>query len=154
VDRVAENRYQQLPTVILLDDVDGVHRDAMTHLVRLIRQDHSAESTLTVALALDKPALKHLERRLVELSDLRIDLEPWEADDTLRFLSNSLAKAGSDRCVFADSAASRLHELSRGLPRQVSHLAELSLLAGAGRKLPQIDVATVESVYQELHLQV
>jgi hypothetical protein len=40
--------------------------------------------------------------------------------------------------------------LAEGVPRRVNQLADLSLLAGAGRELGQIDTETVESVYQEL----
>jgi type II secretory pathway predicted ATPase ExeA len=44
----------------------------------------------------------------------------------------------------------RLHELAHGIPRRVSQLADLALLAGAGRNLDQIDAEVVETVYQEL----
>ncbi len=152
MDRIAENRYQQLPTVILLDDVGEANPEVLTHIVRLVNHDLSAESYLTVVLAADPQAQKQLGRRLLELSELRIDLDSWEPDDTLHYLQDSLAKAGSQRPVFAAEAATRLHELTHGVPRQVSNLAEMALLAGAGRQLPEIDAATVESVYEELVL--
>lgn len=153
VDRVAENQYQRMPTIVLLDDVEEAAPEVLTWLTRLVRHDLAAESTLTTVLALDPRWLPRLGRRILELVDLRIDLELWEPDDTRHFLRHSLCKAGAQRPVFADSAASRLHELSRGVPRQVNHLAELALLAGAGQELEQIDAATIESVYAELALQ-
>jgi type II secretory pathway predicted ATPase ExeA len=151
-DRLTENQYQQLSTVVLLDDADEVDRDLLGHLVRLVRHDPRAESALTVVLALDPQALPRLGRRLWELAELRIDLERWSPEDTQRYLCASLAKAGASHTVFAADAASRLHQLARGVPRQVSNLAQLALLAGAGEQLPQIDAATVQSVYDELAL--
>ena len=150
VDRLAENRYQQLPTVILLDDADEVGADVFGHITRLLHQDFARQSSLTVVLASDPTRLERLGRRILELSELRIELEPWDSEDTLKYLQSALRIAGSNQDVFDAQAASRLHELTQGVPRQVSYLAELALLAGAGRELPQIDAATVDSVHEEL----
>jgi general secretion pathway protein A len=149
-DRVAENRYQQIPTVVLFDDVDEAHSELLGHIVRLVRHDAAAQSSLTVVLALNPRSLARLGRRVLELAELRIDLEPWGPEDTQRYLHDCLAKAGARQAVFASEAAARLHQLARGVPRQVSNLAELAMLAGAGEHLPQIDAATVQSVYDEL----
>lgn len=150
VDRVAENRYQRVPTVILLDDADDASSEALAYVTRLIRQDTSADLGLTVVLATDPRRLLHLGRRLVDAVDLQIELESWEPADTSAYLETSLARAGAEQALFDGAATERLHELAQGVPRRISHLAELSLLAGAGRGLPRIDVATVESAYREL----
>ena len=65
------------------------------------------------------------------------------------FLSSSLAEVGRQSSVFADPAVARLHELSHGIPRRVTQLADLALLAAAGEQLQQIDAEVVESVFQE-----
>jgi general secretion pathway protein A len=149
-DRVTENRYQQVPTVVLFDDADEATPETLSHVVRLVRHDPSAESSLTTILAANPEMLRRLGRRVLELAELRIDLELWDGDDTRRYLAHSLTKAGSNRPLFAEDAAERMHALTRGIPRQVSHLAEMALLAGAGQQLAQVDAATVESVYAEL----
>ncbi len=149
-DRVAENRYQQIPTVVLFDDVDEASSELLGHIVRLVRHDAAAQSSLTVVLALPPRCLARLGRRLLELAELRIDLEPWGPEDTQQYLDDCLSKAGARPAVFGSDAAARLHQLARGVPRQVSNLAELALLAGAGEHLGQIDAATVQAVYDEL----
>ncbi|MFO7907042.1 MAG: ExeA family protein [Planctomycetota bacterium] len=151
-DCMTANRYQRLSTVILLDDVDEATPEVLTHLVRLVRHEPSAESSLTIVLAADSRAETCLGRRILELVELRSELECWAPDDTISYLRGSLQRAGTTRPVFAEDAASRLHELTRGVPRQVSNLAEMALVAGAGRHLEQIDADTVESAYNELVL--
>jgi general secretion pathway protein A len=84
------------------------------------------------------------------MSDLRIELETWDPEDTLDFLTASLAKAGNSGEVFDPNAASRVHELTQGVPRKVSNLAELALVAGAGQQLKSIDAATIDAVFEEL----
>ena len=91
-----------------------------------------------------------LGRQLLELAELRIDVVPWEQSDTEDFLNSSLVHAGRQSPTFADPAVALIHQLSGGIPRRITQLADLALLAGAGAELQQIDAETVESVYHEL----
>ncbi|MBN2580400.1 MAG: AAA family ATPase [Pirellulales bacterium] len=149
-DRLLAHRWQQLDTVFLLDDAEGVSDPVTVALLRLMQFDESPESRLTVVLAGRQERLTPLSRRLGELTELRIDLEPWEQPDTEKFLNHSLHQAGQSAPLFSESAMARLHALTDGNPRRVSRLAELTLVAGAGEELNQIDADVVESVSREL----
>jgi general secretion pathway protein A len=150
-DRLIEYRYQQLDAVVLLDDADQADRQVLQHVTRLARFNPSPETRLTLVLAgRNNEGMSKLGERLLDLAELRIDVEPWEPADTGDFLNALLAQAGRQSPVFDGPAVARLHELSHGIPRRVSQLADLALLAGAGQQLQQIDAAVVEEVYQEL----
>jgi general secretion pathway protein A len=149
-DRLSEFRYQRLGAVALLDDADQDDTHVLQHVTRLARFDPSPETRLTLVLAGHNERMAKLGEPLRELVDLRIEVEPWEAADTKEFLDERLAQAGGRSPVFADEAVARLHELAHGIPRRVSRLADLALLAGAGQDLQQIDAGVVEEVYQEL----
>ena len=149
LDRLVENRYQQLDTVMLLDDADGATPQVLDHLSRLAQLDESAARLTIVLAATGFPSVR-LPHRLVELAELRCDLDPWEPADTVGHVTMALDQAGSSKPIFTDEAIEHLHDLSGGVPRHVNRLANLALLAGAGRKLSQIDVETVESAYHEL----
>lgn len=149
-DRIAENRYQQLETVILLDDADETSSEVLDQVARLALCDTSPNARLTIVLAGNVSEVGRLGNRLLELAELRIDIEPWEQRDTVDYLVSSLAAAGRKAPAFHDAAMHRLHQLCEGVPRRVNQLANLALLAGAGRGLSQIDADTVDSAYQEL----
>jgi len=149
-DRLIEYRYEQLDTIILLDDADRAAAPVLDLATRLAQHDHSPAARLTIVLAGQRERMSRIGDRLLELAELRIDLDPWERADTEAFLSSSLAQAGRQSSVFADPAVARLHELSRGIPRRVSRLADLALVAAAGEELQQIDAEVVESVFHEL----
>ncbi len=154
-DRLTENRYQQLKTVVLFDDAGEASDEVMACITRLVHHHSSVESPLTTVLAAAPHQLSRISPRMLQACSLRIELEPWSEEETRDFLMTSLARAGfsaSDArpTVFEPGAASRLFQLSAGLPRKASHLAELSLLAGAGKRLEQVDRATVESAFEEL----
>jgi general secretion pathway protein A len=149
-DRLTEYRYQQAAVVALFDDADQADPHVLTHVNRLTRYDTSSELRLTVVLAGRPEGIKRLDAHLLDLVELRIDVEPWEQADTQQFLTASLAQAGRQSPLFAELAVAKLHELAHGIPRRVSQLADLALLAGAGQNLQQIDASVVESAYQEL----
>jgi general secretion pathway protein A len=149
-DRLREFYYQKLDTVVLLDDADSATNQVLVQVARLARHDSSGDARLTLVLAGQRENMGRLGDQLLDLTELRIDLEPWDQADTANFIKKSLVQAGRKSPVFSDSAIDRLQELTHGIPRRAAQIADLSLLAGAGANLQQIDAAVVESVYQEL----
>ena len=149
-DRLVENRCQRLDTVILLDDADQALPEALQVVARLAQQDPSAEARLTMILAAQTGRAAALGSRLLELADLRIDLDPWEAIDTQSYVESALKSAGAVKAAFEPDAVQRLHELAHGIPRRVNQLADLALLAAAGKQLPQVDAETVAVASEEL----
>ena len=149
-DHVAANRYQQRPTILLLDDADTARPDVNDQMAWLSQLDTSRDARLTIVLTAQPERLYKLDPRLLELADLRIDLDGWDADDTAAFVKQALAKAGRTTPIFSEAALVRLHELTGGIPRRVKQMADLALLAGAGGNLPQVEPATIDSVYREL----
>ena len=135
---------------MLLDDAHRADPQVMQHVTRLARFDPSPEMWLTIVLAGRGESMARLGESLLGLSALRIELEPWQRSETEEFVNTLLAQAGQRSPLFDRPAVDRLHELAHGIPRRVSQLADLALLAGAGRNLDQIDAGVVETVYQEL----
>ncbi len=150
VDHVVANRYQRIGTVLLLDDADEAQAEVLDQVVRLAQVDVSRDACLTIVLAAQPARVSSLGNRLLELAELRIDLEGWEADDTATFVKSALALAGRSTPVFSEAALAQLHHRSCGIPRRVKQLADLALLAGAGQNLAQIESDTIDSVFREL----
>ncbi len=149
-DRLAENRYQQLETVFLLDDAHQAAPEVQDHIVRLVQIDRSSSALLTIVLAVGEGRLAAVVPRLLELSELRIDVDRWEELDTIGYLNWSLEQAGRRSPAFTEDAMIRLHALSGGVPRHVNQLAGLALLGGAARQIPLVDAATVAAIHDEL----
>jgi len=149
-DRIVEYGYQQLETVILLDDADWASPEVSQQVYRLAQLDVSLNAQLTIALAGRYDRTGRIWESMLDLAELRIDLGAWEATDTEAYLDNSLAQAGRKTPIFEDPAVVKLHELGHGVPRRISQLADLALAAGAGQTLDRIDADTIESVYHEL----
>lgn len=149
-DRLRVNRYQHINSVLLLDDVDEASSEVLTSITRLVTWEAAPESRLSIVLAAREGCLERIDRRLLELCELRIDILHWEYEDTAEYLKSALEKAGRKEPTFDVQAIARLHELTGGVPRRVRQLAELALLAGAGQELEHVDQHTIETVNQEL----
>jgi general secretion pathway protein A len=147
---ITENRFQQLGTVILLDDVNAPGKSARDQIARLVQLDSAPAARLTVLLAAAPENVARLGNRLLELAELRIDLEPWTREEAGHYLESALQLAGSTQPIFDAPTIDRLYELSGGYPRRIKQLADLALLAGAGQQLAQIDAETVEAATHEL----
>ena len=152
LDRLSENCYQQFNTVLLLDNADDASASVLEHVARLSQfqgADRGA-SRLTIVLAANAATAMRLPARLLEAAELRIDVEPWEPGDTVQYVHEAIERSGAESPIFTTDAIYHLHDLCGGIPRRVNQLANLSLLAAAGRKLTEIDTDTVESAYHEL----
>jgi general secretion pathway protein A len=144
------SRYQSLESVVLVDDADEAEPNLLAQVARLAQGDFIRSAQLMVVISSRDDRLASVGTRLLELAELRVDLEPWHEGDLEGFLRQALRAAGQEREIFTPPAITRLHEITAGVPRRAKQLAELSLLAGAGARLHSIDAGTVESVFREL----
>ena len=146
-DRIRENQYQGVRTVLMLDDADEASHEVLIQILRLLKTHGDG---VTVILAVEASRSTRLGGDLLQMSQLHIHLDPWDADDIGKYIRSSLVSAGGMPDIFDDSAIERLGELTSGVPRWVRELAGLALLAGASGQQPHIDADTIELAYQEL----
>lgn len=146
-DRLRADALMDRTTILILDDAEQASQEVLTQILRLLKT-HS--QNLTAILAIESSRMARLGTDLLQLSQLRIRLEPWNREDIGQYLQTGLAQVGCHRRIFEESAAERLAELTDGIPRWVSQLAELALLAAASQQRPSVDGRIIEEVYQQL----
>jgi general secretion pathway protein A len=149
-DQLTENRYQHTGTVLLFDDADEADEQVLLQVARIAQSEPSSAARLTIVLAAQSNRLGRLGRRLLELADLRVDLEPWSESETIAYLRWALTQAGCSKQIFTGEAKRQIYLLSEGIPRRIKQLADMALVAGAGSELDIIDIDVIESVFNEL----
>lgn len=149
-DRLRESRYTGEARTLLLDDVDLASDEVRTQVLQLLKA--SGDQRLTIILAAESSRLPRLGPDLLQLCELHIRLDAWDPADVRDYLHTSLTRAArvGRLEVFDESAVLRMHAVTDGVPRRVCQLAELALVAGAGRKLERISADTIDAVAQEL----
>ncbi len=148
--RLQQNHLQDERVVLLLDDADQAGADVLTQLVRLVQLPANRVGNLTVVLAVNSAHVNRLGGRLLDLVDLRVDLEPWDTEDTTGYLQLALVAAGANRPIFDESALAEIHRLSKGVPRLASRLADYALVAGSSARLELIDEGTIAAAYEAI----
>jgi general secretion pathway protein A len=149
-DRVVENRMQQVASVALVDDAGQAGPDLITQFARLARLDMNSSSNWTMVLAAEPEQTSRWNETLRNAVDLRIELGPWSAADTVGYVQTALVEAGRLEPVFEEDALRALHDLACGVPRRVVRLAEYTLLAGAAAKIDMVDAAIIEAAHDEI----
>jgi type II secretory pathway predicted ATPase ExeA len=149
-DRLVANRYQRIATVMLIDDADEAGPELHAALSRLALTDPHPEARLTLVLTCQRQRAARFGAKLNDLCELRIDMEPWDADETANYVAYVLERAGAKEAIFSRDALEHLYTLSHGVPRRIRQLSELSLLAGAAEELQTISASVVESVHRSL----
>jgi type II secretory pathway predicted ATPase ExeA len=117
---------------------------------RLAHLAATSQTQLTLLLASTPEGAGHLGQDWLDQIELRIDLVPWSEEETAEHVAQCLLRSGSAHPIFTDDAITALYELSGGIPRKVDQIAQLALLAGAGRGMEEIDAETLTEAYQEL----
>lgn len=151
-DRLYENRLQGLHTAVLLDDVDQAHPEVVTLITKLLQAERAGSPAITCLLTADPEHLSRVSGRLQDLVELRVDLEPWSLAETVKYIESPGANAGRDAVAFTPAALERLHEITGGVPRKITQLAELSQLAATISATDAVEPFTVENVFGELSL--
>jgi type II secretory pathway predicted ATPase ExeA len=116
-DRLIEHRYQERGSAVLVDDAEWTQPEASELLLQLVASAAAATAPLVIVLALRPENLVRVDPRLLNLVDLRIELDPWQTEATLQ-LDDLADPPGhlSELPALDPAAVQRLHELSQRLP--------------------------------------
>jgi type II secretory pathway predicted ATPase ExeA len=131
---------------LLLDDIhlaDDRLQDELSWLLRL-------DAPLTCIASVNESALTNVDPGLLDRCELRVDLPRWDLGQTAEYIEAALEFVGAAEDVFDSQSVIRIQELSNGIPRRISQLAELCLVAGAVQRADQITSEIVEEISQEL----
>jgi type II secretory pathway predicted ATPase ExeA len=106
-------------------------------------------------LLLGQPTLRRRLRQspfaaLDQRVGMRYAIPGLDAKETHSYVQHHLALAGRSDTLFSDDAICLIHEVSRGLPRQVNNLAVASLIAAFAAKKAIVDESSARAAVAEI----
>lgn len=145
LDELARSDKQE---VLVLDEAHLLPRATLDELRLLSNLDFDRVAPFALVLVgqpplrevLALPELASLAQRLA----IRASLSPLTDQETTDYLDRRLRAAGARTTVFRPSAAARLFEKTRGVPRLINNLATAALLAAAAAGKKHVDLQEVE----------
>ena len=62
-----------------------------------------------------------------------------DSEHTANYIAHRIKMAGQSRRLFTDEAVKSIFALTRGTPREINNLCDISLLIGCSKRLSEID---------------
>jgi Type II secretory pathway, component ExeA (predicted ATPase) len=148
------SRHNQ-PVLLVVDDVQTARG---TDFIETLRTLLNIENDGVKALSILLVGQAGMERKLAAASGfdgqmmMRAVLDPMTEEETRLYILARLKAAGSKQGIFTKHAAELVVKFSRGAPRQVNRLCELSLVIAYGLEEKRVTPEIVEMAAADLDL--
>lgn len=141
--------------VILIDEAQNLSTQALEEVRMLSNIESEDEKLVQVILQgqpelnekIDRPELRQFRQRIA----VRNHLGAMSREETMDYIAYRLNVAGPENeAKFAGSALKAIHQYSRGIPRVVNTVCDMSLLLGFVRGTKKVTAAIVADVIRDL----
>ena len=150
----AESSERGKQVVLIIDEAHLLDAESLEG-VRCLSNMGMDQTAPFCLLLLGQPTLRHRLRRgafaaLDQRIAVRYAIAGLDAKETTSYVTHHLALAGRSDTLFSDDALTLIHEVSRGLPRQVNNLAVGSLIAAFASKKAIVDESAARAAVAEI----
>jgi hypothetical protein len=150
-DHLATNRYVHSPTVVFFDHVDRAEPDCLTAVERLYHSCAGGETGMTLILGARGGRTARSTQILSAIADLQVELLPLDREQTEEYITTLATRAGAVEPLFEAAACERIFAESRGIPRDINRLCDLSLVAGMADGIRCVTEGIVAGAAEQLH---
>lgn len=150
---LVQNGEQGICTVLAIDEAHVISNQATLDELRMLLNIQSEDEFLiTLVLLGQPPLLKNISelQPLKERISIKFNLEPLDAENTLRYVVFRLKSAGASRGIFTREAIEKLYEFSGGIPLRVNNVCDRCLLIGLMKKARVVDSQVVEDAIEDI----
>jgi len=147
------NAAQDRHAVVVVDEAHLLRDPAAWDMLRLLLNfEPEGRPAMTLLLSGQTGILPCLDRMPSWEQRLAVKclLRPLGSDETAAYVQHRLQTAGAQQPIFEPQALVTLHQLARGIPREIDRLCDLALLIGFAEERRRISADQIESVCQEL----
>jgi general secretion pathway protein A len=141
--------------VLIIDEAQNLSAEVLEQL-RLLTNLETRERKLLQIVLIGQPELRNMLAR-PELEQLgqrviaRYHLDALTPAETAQYIQHRLEVAGLDRALpFERSAFTRIHQLSRGVPRRINLLCDRALLGAFAGSRATVDRTTIDKAAAEV----
>jgi len=139
-------------TVIIVDEAQLIDDEAIFEELRLLVNFQTDDRFLMTLLLIGTSELREKVRRIRHLDQriaIRYYLNPLDHTHTANYIAHRLKTAGKQQKIFTDEAVKLIFDFTRGTPREINNLCDISLLVGYSKRLREIDEKIVGEVIKD-----
>lgn len=148
-DELLNNMNNGKHTTIIIDEAQTIEDIHTLEEIRLLLNFQLNDRFLLTLVLIGQSELKEKIASIKQLDQrisIRYHLKPLSPDDTESYIVFRLKKAGLQKNIFEKEAIEKIYEHTKGVPRIINTLCDLSLLVGFGSKAQVIDSKLVQKV--------
>ncbi|MBI3030228.1 MAG: AAA family ATPase [Candidatus Rokubacteria bacterium] len=138
--------------VLIVDEAQLIEGDAIFEEIRLLLNFQLDDRFLVTLLLIGSPELRDKVRRIRHLDQritVRYHLNTLDDQHTANYIAHRLKMAGQPRRIFTDEAVRLIFDFTRGTPREINNLCDISLLIGYSKRVREIDEKIVAEVIKD-----
>ena len=150
-EKMIENVKLNKETLLLVDEAQLLTESNLEEIRLLLNFQLNHRFLMTIILV-GQPELKDRIKSLRQLDQripIKYHLEPFNSEDTASYIGFRLNKAGRKDNIFSPDAIKKIYDHSKGVPRNVNNLCDLSLLLGYSQSETAINSTIIESVIND-----
>ena len=149
---ILENMNKGKDTVIIIDEAQAIEDFQTFEELRLLLNFQLNDRFLLTLILIGQPELKKKIASIEQLDQrisIRYHLNPLNFDETDRYIMFRLNKAGLEKNIFVKEAVEEIYEYTKGIPRMINNICDMSLLVGFSSKATVIDSKLVQKVIND-----
>jgi len=150
-DTLLKNGKANRETVLIIDEAQLVS-DSVFDEIRLLLNFQLNDRFLINVFLVGQPELKGRVKGIEQLNQriaIRYHIEPFNLEETGHYITFRQERAGRNGNAFQADAVKRIHEMTKGVPRKINNLCDLSLLIGFSKNEGVITPEIIESIERD-----
>jgi general secretion pathway protein A len=153
-DIIYKNYQAQKKTVILVDEAQIIKNRETFEELRLFLNFQLNNKFLITLVLIGQPELLPKVKSLPQLEQrlgIKYHLSGLNDKETEEYIKHRLTVAGAQNAIFTPEAIGVVYDYSKGLPRKINNICDMSLLIGFGQEVKEINKELAQRVAADLN---
>lgn len=150
-EKMYENMKQHRETLLIVDEAQLLNESTLEE-IRLFLNFQLNDRFLITVILIGQPELMGKIKGIEQLDQriaIKYHLTPFDFKDTVRYILFRQKKAGRKENIFSKEAIIKVFNYSKGVPRKINNLCDLSLLVSYSKSEKMISQKVIESVIND-----
>lgn len=150
-EKMLENLRNDRITLLIFDEAHLISK-AIFEEIRLLLNFQLNDRFMLTIILLGQPELRGIIKEIKQLDQriaIRYHLNPLNLDETLKYIDIRLKKAGSANNIINRQALDEVYAYSKGIPRLINNICDMSLMVGFISKAKVVDSGIVREAVRD-----
>jgi len=150
-EKMLENLKTRKETLLMIDEAQLLTSAALEEIRLLLNFQLNDRFLITIVL-LGQPELIEKVKAVQQLDQripIKYHLAPFGLNESIQYILFRQRRAGKEENVFTDEAMDRIHHYTKGVPRKINNLSDLSLLIGFCENQKEIKPEIIEKIIND-----